>query len=237
MYRIHMVEDEDEAAGNLRGLLDRYASERGLDFSISRDSSALPFMERKASYDLVFLDIQMPGINGMEAAEALRQHDQTTPIVFVTNLAQYAVKGYEVNALDFVVKPVTYAQIAPRLAKMARAARENARRTLAVTTATGIRVLDVAQLEAVEVSKHDLFYHVAGEKDPLRTRGTMAATADELADAPFMRVSASCLVGMPHIERIDGDRIVMRDGKEFWFSRAKRKGAMEQIARYLGGRR
>ncbi len=236
--RALVLEDDDGQAALLAGYIERYGRETGDPLQVTRLASAFALADKTCpDFDMAFLDIGLPGINGMEAAHLIRERDERVPIVFVTDLAQYAVRGYEVEALDFVVKPVTYAQIAPRLAKMARAARENARRTLAVTTATGIRVLDVAQLEAVEVSKHDLFYHVAGEKDPLRTRGTMAATADELADAPFMRVSASCLVGMPHIERIDGDRIVMRDGKEFWFSRAKRKGAMEQIARYLGGRR
>lgn len=236
--QVLVIEDDDAQAALLQGYVERYGRETGEPLQVTRLSSAFALADKTCpAFDMAFLDIGLPGINGMEAAHLIRERDERVPIVFVTDLAQYAVRGYEVEALDFVVKPVEYAQIAPRLAKMIRVARENGRHTLAVSTATGIRVLDVAQLEAVEVSKHDLYYHVAGEEEPLRTRGTMAAAAQELADAPFVRVSASCLVSMPHIEKIDGDRIVMRNGKEFWFSRAKRKGAMDQIARYLGGTR
>ena len=120
MYRIALVEDELDAADALAAFLDRYAQERGLDFALARFTNAMDFELTKESFDLVFMDIQMPGINGMEAAHLLRTYDEVTPIVFVTNLAQYAVRGYEVDALDFIVKPVTYFNFRMRMDKAMR---------------------------------------------------------------------------------------------------------------------
>lgn len=236
--RVLVVEDDDEQAALLVGYVERYGRERGVDLHVSRLTSAFPLADEDSpAFDMAFLDIGLPGINGLEAAQLVRQRDSRVPLVFVTDLAQYAVRGYEVQALDFVVKPVSYAQIVPRLDKMVRVARENARRTIVVTTEAGMRVVDLAQLVSVEVSRHDLYFHLLGEGEPLRRRGTMAAMAEELKDAPFVRISASCLANMDLIGRIDGTRLVMADGTELWFSRAKRKGAMDQIARHLGGGR
>ncbi len=234
MYRIHMVEDEDAAAGNLRALLLRYASERGLDFSISRDSSALPFMERKASYDLVFLDIQMPGINGMEAAEALRQHDQTTPIVFVTNLAQYAVKGYEVNALDFVVKPVTYGSLAMCMDRALRMADRNRTANIVIQSREGAHILPLDELVCVEVRDHDLVYRMMDGTE-VHTRGSLSKVAKELTGRPLVKISQSCIANMALIRLVRQDGLVMADGSTLWFSRAGKKPAMERITDYLSG--
>lgn len=236
--RVLIVEDDDGQAAALVGYVGRYAAERGVNLHATRLASAFSLAGDDApAFDMAFLDIGLPGINGLEAAQLVRQRDERVPLVFVTDLAQYAVRGYEVEALDFVVKPVSYGQIALRLDKMVRLARENARRTLALSTPAGLRVVDLNQLVCVEVSRHDLYFRLLGEAEPLRMRGTMAAMAKELEGAPFVRVSASCLANMGLIDRIEGDRLLMRDGTELWFSRAKRRPAMEDIARYLGGSR
>lgn len=236
MYRIHMVEDEDEAAERLRGMLLRYADERGLDFHVTRDASALPLMEDRPSYDLVFMDIQLPGIDGMECAEFLRQYDQTTPLIFVTNLAQYAVRGYEVDALDFVVKPVSYGSLCPKLDRALRVVDRTRGRTVSVRTRDGLRVIPLADLVCVEVRNHDLVFRVMGEEgEPLAQRGSLSALEEELAGAPFVRVSQSCLANMGLIRRVRKDELAMADGSTLYFSRAKRRPAMERIADYLGG--
>ena len=125
MPNIALVEDEPEAADVLAAFIARYADEKGLELAVTRFGNAMDFEMTHQHFDLVFMDIQMPGINGMEAAQLMRTYDSETPIIFVTNLAQYAVKGYEVDALDFIVKPVTYFNFRMRMDKAMRRIRRN----------------------------------------------------------------------------------------------------------------
>ena len=101
MYRVLIVEDTPAEADLLRALLARYSAEKDVELSATVMSSALEFIESRRVADLVLMDIDMPGINGMEAAEVFRTYDAETPLIFVTNLAQYAVRG--VNGVRYAV--------------------------------------------------------------------------------------------------------------------------------------
>jgi len=237
MIRILIVEDDDEQAALLTGCLNQYADEKGLELAITRDSNAFGLADDKRPFDLVFLDIGLPGIDGLEGAATIRLRDSSVPIIFVTDLAQYAVRGYEVNALDFVVKPVTYGGIARRMERAMQVIEANTRRTISIPTVSGLRVVDLSQLAYVDIASHDLHYHLLGTDEVPRVRGTMAAAERNLADAPFVRISSGCLANMALIRRVDGDSLVMEGGDVLWFSRGKKKAAMERIARYLGGMR
>lgn len=240
MYRILIVEDEDDAARSLTDCLERYAREYSLEFDIARLETAIQFVRGRRSFDLVFMDIDLPGINGMEAAELMRSYDTRTPIIFVTNLAQYAVRGYEVNALDFIVKPVSYYNFSMRMDKAVRAMRRNERSHLNVATRAGIRVLPVSDVVYVETVNHDLVYHLVDDdpddpEGPLRVRGSLSRLEEELAGGPFLRVSSGCLVNMDHVRSMQAGTLRMSDGTTLYASRAKKRVALETFADYLGG--
>ena len=139
MYRALIVEDDPQAAETLRAHLERYAAERGTSFSVEILPSALEFLEGTRPADVVFMDIGLPGVSGMEAAEVMRQTDELTPLIFVTDLAQYAVRGYQVDALDFMVKPVTYEDFALRMGRAMRVMARNAHAAVSIPTADGTR--------------------------------------------------------------------------------------------------
>lgn len=235
MPHIAIVEDEPEAADVLASFIDRYADEKQIKLTVTRFGNAMDFELTHQRFDLVFMDIQMPGINGMEAAQLLRTYDSETPIIFVTNLAQYAVKGYEVDALDFIVKPVSYFDFRMRMDKAMRRVRRNSGRSVAIGTRDGMRVVPLIDIEYVEVSKHDLSYHLVGEKDPLVVYGSLVAFEQEVAGGPFVRISNSCLVNMNHIRAVRGSELVMHDGGALYFSRSKKREAVETITGFLGG--
>lgn len=235
MVRVLMVEDDEAQAAAMCALLDRYADEHGIRIDVTHLSSALELDEHR-HYELVLMDIELPGMNGLEVAYELRAWDAEVPLVFVTNLAQYALRGYEVDALDFLVKPVTYGALSVLLDKVLRVLERGANRALTLELREGPMVVYLHELVSVEVMRHDLFYRVRGLGEPVRLRGSLTAAEAQLTGSPFVRISKSCLANMALIRRIDGDRLVMVDGTELWFSRARRRPAMEEIARYLAGR-
>ena len=233
MYRIVIVEDSLEAADALRTMLERYAAERDAQFRIEHLPTADDFIERRPKADLIFMDIEMPGADGMEAAEALRSYDSETLLIFVTNLAQYALHGYAVDALDFIVKPVGYDDLCLR---MDRAMRQLARKeggSITLPTASGLRIVALRDLVYVDILNHDLLYHVAGGGEPLRLRGSIKAAAEGLGD-DFVRISSSCLVNMGHVKLIRQNSVVLSDDQELFFSRGCRKEALETLSRYAG---
>lgn len=234
MYRILIVEDTSSEADVLRTHLERYAAEKSLSFSVEVLSSALEFVNSRHSADLIFMDIEMPGINGMEAAEILRAYDSTTPLIFVTNLAQYAVRGYAVDALDFIVKPVDYYDFSMRMDRALRIMTRNSGRTIALPTEAGIRVLPCSDIVYINLLKHDVLYHLSDGGNPLRERGSLKAVADKLKGQLFVRISSGCLINMAHIAHIGRASVTMSDGAELFFSRSQRRAALETITNYVG---
>ena len=234
MYRILIVEDTPAEADVLRAHLSRYAGEKSLTLSVTVLSSALELINSNHVADLVLMDIDMPGINGMEAAEIMRTYDQSTPLIFVTNLAQYAVKGYAVDALDFVVKPVEYHDFAMRMDRAVRVMERNAHHTLALPTADGVRVVSCPDISYVDMLKHDVCYHLADGSGVLRERGSLRAAEERLAGQSFLRISSGCLINMGQVARIGPASVTMSDGTELFYSRSQRKHALETLANYVG---
>ncbi len=236
MYRVLIVEDTDAEAIALERCLSRYAGEHSMRFQTRRLRSAVEFLEGSHPADIVFMDIDLPGLTGMEAAEALREYDRETPLVFVTNLAQYAVHGYAVDALGFIIKPVAFGDFSLCMDRVMRALRRRQRLTLTVPTRDGVRMVAIADLAFVDVRGHDATYHLA-DGSTVTQRATLSSISRQLKElgAPFISVSASCLVNMAHISRVHSDEVNLSDGSSVFFSRGKKRAALERIADYLGG--
>lgn len=231
-----VVEDEAQEARHLTDLLTRYGKQHGVEFKVTWHSSAMEMLSDKGHYDLCLLDIEMPGINGMEAAGLLRTYDETIPIIFVTNLAKYAVKGYEVGALGFIVKPVSYGGLSLSLDRALRAIGANAGRSVAVPTEDGVRVVPLRSIIYVEVTKHRLTYHIENE-EPLEARGSLVQLEEELAEAPVVRVSKSCLANMDKISLVRNAEVQMTNGDLLRISRTHKKEVVDKVTDYLGDRR
>lgn len=234
-YKIAVVEDEAAAADTLAAFIGRYAAEKGLELDVSRYCGAMDFELSHQRFDLVFMDIDMPGINGMEAAQLMRTYDTETPLVFVTNLAQYAVKGYEVDALDFIVKPVSYFDFRMRMDKAMRRVRRCARSSVAISTRDGMRVVPVADIEYVEVSRHDLTYHLLGGQESIVVYGSLKAFEESVEGGPFVRISNSCMVNMGHIRSLRAAELRTYSGTVLYLSRSRRREATSTITRFFGG--
>lgn len=235
MYRILIVEDTPTEADRLSAFLSRYADETNEALTVERLTNAVDFLERRPRADLIFMDIQMPGINGMEAAEILRGYDEETPLIFVTNLAQYAVEGYAVNALDFLVKPVTYDAFRPRMDRAVRAMHRKAGATIALPSPDGERIVSVRDIGYVDMLRHDLYYHLTREAEPLRLRSSMKVAEEQLSPHGFLRISSGCLVNMAQVKLVRQGSVVLGNGTELYFSRARKRMCLEALANYVGG--
>lgn len=233
-YHIFMVEDSDTEAATLAAHLERFAGEQDVRFAITRLASAVDLDVTHVDADLVFMDIDLPGMTGMEAAAELRKHNADVPLVFVTNLAQYAIRGYQVDALDFMVKPVGYEDFRMRMARAMRAMERNAVQTKLISSPEGSRVVALRDICYVELVKHDLHYHLV-DGGTVRERGSIRAAEESLPSDTFLRVSQGCLVNMSHVALIRPDSVTLDEGTQLYYSRSRKRACLDTLNRYLGG--
>ena len=234
MLRVYVAEDSPQDADVLRGCIRRFCEEEGIEVDVRWERDALGLSQASGQVDLVFLDIDLPLEDGLEAAGLLRVHDAETPVIFVTNLANQAVRGYEVSALDFIVKPVRYPDFRMRMQRAMRVVRRRADQRLVVDAHGTTRVVSQSELVFAETSGHDVALHLQGEEEPLLARGTLAELERRLDPGRFVRLSRSCVVNMAYIRSVHGSQVGLVGGQSFAVGRARRAEALATISRYLG---
>lgn len=232
MIRIAIVEDEDTSAQALMTCLERYQSGHGIECSVIRFHDGESFLnDNLLRYDIIFMDIRMPGMDGMETAEKLRQKNRVATLIFVTNMVKYAVKGYELNALDFIVKPIRYAAFERKMQRALQAVLLRQGREIMIRTGKNTHMLASASIYYVEVMDHNITWHT--DQGEFTARGTLGMILSELPETIFFRCSASHLINLQHVTRISGDSVWVCD-TELRVSRGKRKDLMAAMAEFMG---
>lgn len=233
MIRIALVEDDGACRRQLREYIERYGEAVGQKLTVAEfaDGDEIA-IEYKAAYDIILMDIEMRFMDGMTAAEEIRRADKEVIIIFITNSPQYAIKGYAVNALDYVLKPVSYYALSQRLERAAALLSRRTRRFLQVDTRGGTRKLDVSQLYWVESQGHELLYHTA--EGVLTASGSMQETEKRLAECPFFRCNKGCLVNLEHVDAMDGDDALVH-GERVPLARVRRRAFLDALNNYING--
>lgn len=234
MYNIAIVEDDAKDSALLEKYLGEYSEESGETFSVSSFSDPLVFLGGyDASYDIVFMDIELPDMNGMQVSERLRRTDEDVMIIFVTNMAQFAVKGYEVNAFDFVVKPVSYNDFAIRLRRALRRLNRREDTGLRVKDYDGsMRIINLSAVHYIEVRDHSLGIHT--DSGVTETRGRLDDLEKTLAEKGFFRCNRCYLVNLRYVTSVDGDELIVA-GDRLKVARPRKKEFMKAFASYYGG--
>ena len=210
MRNIAIVEDEDDAAKQLLSYIDRYAATYSQQYHAVRFHSAEDFLaDYKAIYAVVFMDIQMAGINGMDAAEQLRKVDKTVSIIFISNLVQYAQKGYEVDAVSFLVKPVSYFDFSLKFRKALDIYVMNEERSITIKYRGGLARISTDKLMYVEIIAHRLYYHLID--GDLEVTGVLSEVEQELAAYGFLRCNKCYLVNPKFVLGVKGSDVQVGD--------------------------
>lgn len=232
---IAIVEDDNLAMGNLQKMLNKFALEYQEKITIHNFTNAIDFLKSyQPIYDIVFMDIEMPMMNGMEAAKKLREIDTKVMIYFITNMAQYAIKGYEVGAMDFIVKPVTYPQLKMKLERAIVELKRNDSEKLVVTHKTGTLHIAVRDIYYIEIIGHRLCYHtIYGNYEAY---GTLKLISNTIRDPLFVQCNRCYVVNLRYVREVRNQYAVV-ENDELLISRARRQPFLKAINEYLGGER
>lgn len=233
-FRVCIVEDNKEAREKLCGFLFEYGKKRNYTFNISSYADAFDFLEEfRGNFDFIFMDIELPDINGIEAVRRIRERDKRVIVIFVTNMAQYAVKGYEVDALDFIVKPVQFSAFSMKLDRAVERYNATQDKEIWITDGSKKRRLRTSEIKYVEVTHHNVIYHTLD--GDYKSYDQLKNVCIALADLPFALCNRCFLVNLHYVTAIE-ELSVTVSGEKLQISRNKKKDFLNKLNEYLGGK-
>lgn len=228
--RIAIVEDLKVHAVRLEEHLRRYQEEEGVSFEVYTFSDGLKFLDNiKMGFNIVFMDINMPYIDGMETAKRLREFDRYTCLIFITELSQYAINGYEVDAFDFVVKPVQYDMFRPKLKKAIAEVNKNDLGKLCIRNKDVIRMVKVADIYYLESVKHKIIYHLVDED--IEVWDSLDNIESRLPEGRFARCGTSYLVNLRYVLMVKGNEVILPNAA-LPISRLRKKEFINSLTRF-----
>lgn len=234
MINIAVVEDNTEDAKNLISCLTQYASQNLLQFQATHFTDAAPLLDSyKANYDLIFMDIKLPLMSGMEAAERLRKIDRSVTLVFVTNMVQYAIEGYAVQAFDYILKPISYHAFNLKLKRILAHVGSVGRERVVIRTEGETLGLDVRQIRYLEADGHYINWHT--QDKVYRALGVLKTTAADLP-ASYCAISRWHMVNMQYVSSVVGNDVVL-GGETLHIGRAYKQKFLQAYAEYMVGGR
>ncbi len=232
MLHVGIVEDEAGSRKLLREMIEKYALENQKEIAVREFSDGTEIVENyRPDYDILLLDIEMPAMNGMEAAEKIRESDPEVVLVFITNMAQYAIKGYQVDALDFILKPVSYGTFAMRFTRAIGRVKSREGKRICLNLPEGPRWIDSRKVYYVETQNRMLWYHT--EEGVFSVRGALKDVQKELESWHFEKCNQCYLVNLKYVSEIRKN-IVLVAGDELEISRRNRNTFLKAVTDYLG---
>ena len=222
--KVAIIDDNENDSNLLKESILRFNEEHKDDFNVSVEifNRGINFIEPfDDTYNAVFLDIDMPVMNGLETAKKIRELGSEMNILFVTNYASLAIDGYGVGALDFVVKPVKYDDVKKALQKViGKIQSESDEEKIVIRVKSGYRTIKVNSIKYIEVNTHDVFYYTTTET--YKTREALKDIERNINNPNFVKCSSSFLINLDYVDAIDKDDVRI-DGKRIKIARTRKK--------------
>lgn len=234
MLKIAIVEDDQKTSSEIIKLCERYFAEKGRKIFVQSFSDGMNFIsDFHGDFDIVLLDIDMPLMNGLATARKLRESDDRCAIIFITNLTQYVLKGYEVAALGYLLKPVSFDKLRKTLDQAVKTVDKTQKKTVVIRVENDVMVLNTDDIHYIEVMGHNLYIYTEDKTHTLKK--TLVEFEKLLDGAGFARPNHSFLVNLKYVRSIVKNDVLISVGAEdirINLSRNKKKAFIDALIAY-----
>ena len=229
--RIAVCDDEELFRIEFKSVLDKVLINAEYDIDTFSGGSSLYEAFLKNPFDLVFLDIEMPGIDGITLAKRLRAVSENVQIVFLTSHIEYALEGYEVNALRYLVKPVDMNKLSEVL-KYIQDKKNNSRQIMIKQEGEDI-VIDISDI--IYMESMDKNVRIVTSKSEYITRYNISDYEEELKNSGFLRIHRGYLISLSKVKKVVKNDVVMDGDISLPVSRSNIKTLKDALYAYVEG--
>ena len=232
MMKIAIVENEEIYLTTMLDYSRRFQKEEKTKLEIFTYTNGSDLIsEYDNDFDAIFMDIGLPLIDGMEVSKKIRELDDKVLIIFVTNLPQYAIDGYKVDALDFLLKPISYTDFKVEMKKIERNS-SNKQKDFLLINNKGILVKVLFNtITYIEVMHHDIIVHTV--RNEYKYRGTLKEVEEKLDKSIFSRCNNCFIVNLGFVEKIDKNIVTLESGDNLEISRSRKKPFLDDFTMFI----
>ena len=232
MIHIAVVDDEKSYISQIQQYLEQFERESGETIKVSVFSDGDSIVHKyNSEYDIILMDVEMKFMDGMSAAEEIRKKDSEVVIIFITNMPQYAIRGYAVDALDYILKPVSYFAFSQCLQKAIVRRNNRAAKFVVINLKKGTARINIENIIYIETAGRRTVYHtVEGDYE---SYVSLNEAEEQLKQYHFFRISKWCLVNIALIDNYQDGYISLGKTK-LAVSRSKRKELLDKLITYWG---
>ena len=232
MLEIALIEDQDKWKEEIVSLFREYGKERKELFRFSFYKTGEAFLcDYHDQFHLICMDIGLPGKSGIEISKELRKKNPDVCLIFLTELSQFAIEGYEVNAYDFLVKPMSYEFFKVKMERILEHIKRNEKKYYSLKNSQEVRKIEIGSICFIESEKHYLYYHC--EDNTFRERGSLDDICDFFTANDFVRINRSILVNLKKVISYSGNDVVL-EKDTLPLSRVYKTSFLNSLNAYLG---
>lgn len=233
MITVVICDDEQAFINRMKEYIIRFSEETKEEFSVREFTSGQTLLNTyNANFQIIFLDIKMPDLDGIETAKRIRLMDSNVIIIFLTSLIKYVLAGYSVNAANYLIKPLDYKKFKIEMEKAVLRSISIKNGYISVKNDRGFYKICLSTLKYVETYQRNTMIHTM--KEDIISYKKMQEHEKDLEGYPFVRCHTSYIVNLQYIDSVIGYDITLSTGEIIPISKQKKKDFMQNLAEYLG---
>jgi DNA-binding LytR/AlgR family response regulator len=225
MLQIAICDDEEKCLENTKSMIESWANTTSLQIKIHcfDNGDSLIRESENTQYNIVFLDIFMPAINGMDVARELRQRDKTVKIIFLTSSPEFALQSYSVKATDYCIKPIEYQKLKETMEDCAAAFNGQEPENLILKTLGGYQKIYLHDIEYIEAQNKRVFFFLKSGQSLELVQPLYTFETRLLDSKGFFKCHRSYLVYIPNVDYFSNTEIKTKSGRSIPIARGYSK--------------
>ncbi|MER0280012.1 LytTR family DNA-binding domain-containing protein [Clostridioides difficile] len=233
MINIAVCEDEKEAQLLIVDYIENILKNISIEYEIKKYLSGEELLENNLKdIDILFLDIKMEKLNGMDTARMIRKMGSEMEIIFITSLIDYVQEGYEVRAYRYLLKPIEFEELKKHMLTCIKDIETNKDSYIIIKDKSNTYKIYLNEIKYIEVQKKEMLIHTINKKFYIRY--SLNKIEKELNLSRFIRCHKSFIVNLSHVENIKYNIAILESGEEVPISRYRYKEVKEKFLRFLG---